>query len=91
MKAALLIEPTGEVIGLYTELIPLQTLGKIQTRRTTTVEFSEAIQEWQVREPRCGAVYYSNPSRERCLEWERRTFSRTRSLRELKNQQPSKR
>lgn len=83
-EAALLIEPSGEVIGLYTELIPLHSLGKIETRRATTVEFNESIQEWQVKEPGCDAVYYSNPTRSACLDWERRTFSSSRNLRELK-------
>lgn len=84
MKSALLVEPSGEIICLYTEVIPLQSLGKLETRRATCVEFNEEIQEWQVKEPDCGAVYYSNPSREVCLEWERHTFSRTRNLQELK-------
>lgn len=82
--AVLLIEPTGGIICLHTEMIPLQALGKMKTRRASTVEFNETIQEWQVREPGCDAVYYSHPSREVCLEWERRTFSRPRNLRELK-------
>lgn len=82
--AALLIEPNGEVICLYTDAIPLQALGKLETRRATTVEFHPARQKWQVREPDCDAVYYSHASREACLEWERRTFSRSRALRELK-------
>ena len=85
MKAALLIEPTGAVICLHSDLIPLQTLGRLTTRRATTVEFNEAIQEWQVKEPGCGAVYYSHPSRENCLKWEHRTFSRTTNLRELQS------
>ena len=83
-KATLLIEPTGEVIGLYTELIPLTALGHVTTKRATSVEFNETIQEWQVKEVGCGAIYYSHPSRQRCLEWERATFSRPRNLRELK-------
>jgi hypothetical protein len=82
--ATLLIEPTGEIIGLYSELIPLTALGHVTTKRATSVEFNEAIQEWQVTEVGCEAVYYSHPSRQRCLEWEHATFSRPRNLRELK-------
>jgi hypothetical protein len=91
MRAALLVEPTGEVIALYTELIDLPALGRLTTTRATEVEFNEAIQEWQVREPGCGAVYYSHPSRNVCLRWEAKTFSRSRNLRDLKSQQPHKR
>ena len=88
-KATLLVEPTGEVIGLYTELIPLTTLGHVTTKRATSVEFNEAVQEWQVKEVGCGATYYSHPSRQRCLEWEHKTFSRPRNLRELKTLKPT--
>lgn len=84
MKAALLIERTGEVLCLYTEAIPLQSLGKLKTKRATEVEFNETIQEWQVTKPGGGVVYYSNPCRETCLEWERRSFSRSRNLRKMK-------
>jgi len=87
--ATLLIEPTGEVLCLYTEAIPLRSLGRITTRRASTVEFNDTVQEWQVGEPGRDTVHYSHPSREACLEWERRTFSRSRSLRQLNKRKPT--
>jgi len=42
------ILPTGEVVCLYTDLIPLHALGPLQVTRASTVEFDEAAQGWQV-------------------------------------------
>jgi len=42
------ILPTGEVVCLYTDLIPLHALGPLQVTRASTVEFDEAAQGWRV-------------------------------------------
>lgn len=85
-QAAFLVGPGGEVIGLYTELIPLRCLGKLKTRRASTVEFNELEQRWEVSEPGCGAVLFSHPCRDVCLNWERRILGRSRSLQKLKRE-----
>jgi len=87
-EAVVLIDSGGELSGLYTELVPLHELGRMKTRRATLVEFCEEAQEWQVRKVGSGAVLFGHESREACLEWERRTFSNTRTLRKLRKKYP---
>ena len=89
-RAAILIEPTGEVIGLHTEMIDLRELGRLKARRATTIEFNEVSQRWEVRELMGGNVCFSDPSRQACLDWEHKTFGRTRNLRNLRNDESRK-
>ena len=60
---------------LYTDLIPLQTIGRLSLQRVSTVEFAEASQQWEVRDP-VGKVLFQSPSRQCCLEWEQKYFTR---------------
>ena len=54
---------------LYTELIPLQTLGVLTMRRATRIEFHEKTQKWRVWD-RSGHSLFESSSRGHCLQWE---------------------
>jgi hypothetical protein len=70
MKATFRISPSGLINCLYTEIIPLQELGKLAVYRATDIRFCEKSQQWNVRCASTGKLLYSNPSRENCLAWE---------------------
>ena len=75
MKAAVLtFKPDGMVVGIYTEAIPLAAIGTLKINRLTEIEFNDSTQEWEARD-RIGTVLFSNPSRQRCLEWEHQEFN----------------
>ena len=73
-EAVLTFNPDGTAQGLYTEAIPLDALGRLRIRRASTIEFDDALQEWEVRDP-TGAKLYQSPGRQRCLDWEREHFN----------------
>jgi hypothetical protein len=75
VKAVLTFQPGGIVTGLYTEAIPLHAIGALKINRLTEIEFNDSTQAWEARD-RAGTVLFSNPSRQRCLDWERRRFNR---------------
>ncbi len=70
----LLLFPDGKVVGLYTEEVPLQELGKLSVTRASSVEFNQARQMWEVRPDASwgdpDVCLFSDPSREACLAWE---------------------
>ncbi len=63
--------PDGTGHCLYAETINLRTLGSLACRRASLVEFSEPLQEWQVKTPDRRRTLFSSPSRQTCLDWER--------------------
>jgi len=63
------IQPDGTVRTIYTEVIDLTSLGKLQVRRATRIEFDNRLQVWRVFD-REGDMVYCSPSRAVCLEWE---------------------
>ncbi len=69
MNPVLTFEPQGLVRCLYTDAIPLQSLGTLDIHRATTIEFNPADQQWEVKATE-GAILFSDPSRSRCLAWE---------------------
>jgi len=75
MNAILTIDPQGTVTGLYTELIELSQLGRLEITRATNIEFNPTLQQWEV-EDGDGAILFTNPSRSRCLAWEVDRFNR---------------
>ncbi|MEA3208553.1 MAG: hypothetical protein QOE70_1610 [Chthoniobacter sp.] len=75
MKTSVLtFKSNGMVCGLYTEAIPLTTIGALKVNRLTTIEFNDSTQQWEVRD-RAGTHLFSDPSRELCLQWEHRQFN----------------
>ena len=72
--------PSGEVVGLYTEVIPLTELGTLHIERWTLLEFNNTTEEWEVKrltkeglpDP---TVLFSHSSRQACLHWEHWQFN----------------
>ena len=66
----------GTARCLWTEAVPLHELGRLEIQRASTVEFSPAKQEWEVRlASNPDVVAFSHTSRETCLQWERNTLN----------------
>ena len=67
--------PNGTARCLWTEAVPLHELGRLDVERASTVEFQPSTQQWIVRlASNPDAVAFSHPSRQTCLEWERKTL-----------------
>jgi hypothetical protein len=63
----------GTARCLWTEVVPLHELGVLDVHRASTIEFEPSRQCWTVRfASRLAVVVFSHPSRETCLEWERK-------------------
>ena len=69
MNAILTINSNGTISGLYTELIDLSSLGKLEITRATNIEFNNAKQHWEVKNLN-GLVLFFSRSRQACLTWE---------------------
>jgi hypothetical protein len=67
---ALFVREDGTVHGLYTEVIDLASLGSLQIKRASSIEFDNPLQVWRVFNR--GRCLYCAPSRQACLEWERK-------------------
>ena len=74
-EVVLTFQPDGTVHGLYTEVIPLPSLGRLSIKRATSIEFDDAQQHWVVRDP-SGFELFHAPSRQVCLDWEHAFFNR---------------
>jgi len=68
--AKIFIRLDGCVEGLYTDIINLQSLGRLYVKRASNVEFIMPRQSWEVSLP-AGEVIYSGANREAALDWER--------------------
>ena len=49
MNAVLTISPQGTITGLYTELIDLHSMGRLEVSRASTIEFNNQTQHWEVK------------------------------------------
>ena len=68
--------PDGTARCLWTEVLPLHELGRLEIQRASTVEFNLTKQEWEVRlASNPGVVAFSHSSRETCLNFERKTLN----------------
>ena len=74
MNPVLTFDVEGVGHCLYTEAIPLQTLGTLEMQRATSIEFNPTTQQWEVKTAE-GAILHSDPSRSRCLVWEVEHFN----------------
>lgn len=63
--------PDGPATCLYSDLIPLTTLGTLTVRRASWIDWNERTQEWEVRfGPHDDHPVFSDPSRTACIAWE---------------------
>ena len=70
MSHVLRFDTTGLVGCLYTEVIDLRSLGRLQVRRATDIGFNGLTQEWETKDLSTGEALFSDPSRETCIRWE---------------------
>ena len=66
--------PSGLGECLYTELIDLSSIGSLEVRRASIIEFNPDKQQWDVRNPN-NALLFTNKSRAVCLAWEQQHFN----------------
>ena len=71
MRAELIFTLDGRGKCVHTEAIDLQSIGRLTVKRATTLVFDNARQYWRVKDRR-GFRLYASPSRQACLDWERR-------------------
>ena len=70
--------PDGTGAGLYTEVIDLQQIGRLDMSRASHIEFNAESPQWEVYDF-TGHWLFTDPSREACLHWERRHFNQPSS------------
>ncbi len=75
MQITLTFNEQGIGHGLYTELIPLHSIGTLQMARASSIEFNPTRQQWEVRDT-ADNLLYADPSRTLCLQWEAEHFNR---------------
>lgn len=75
MHTVLTFRPDGTATCLYSELIDLNSLGRLEVSRASNIEFNNATQHWEVKNRR-GRVLYFSRSRTACLGWEQEHFNR---------------
>jgi hypothetical protein len=59
----------GTAQCLWTEVLPLHELGRLEITRATNIEFNNTTQHWEVKDSK-GKVRFIARSRSGCLEWE---------------------
>jgi hypothetical protein len=69
MNIQISFNPDGTALCLWTEVLPLHELGRLQITRASTIEFNNSTQHWEVKDPK-GKVRFIARSRSACLEWE---------------------
>ena len=69
---ALTFTTDGVGHSLYTEIVDLSAIGPLSIRRATRIEYDNQAQHWRVYLAHGRVAMFSSPSRQACLEWERR-------------------
>lgn len=62
-------DATGAGSCLYSELIDLHSIGSLEIRRASHIEFNNASQKWEVKNLK-GRVLFFAKARLACVEWE---------------------
>ena len=86
-ETVLTFGPDGTAVGLYTEAIPLQELGRLSIRRASTIEYDDARQCWVVGDP-AGTELFRAPGRQQCLDWEREYFNNRKEANGIHSDDP---
>lgn len=74
MNPVLTFDVNGIGHCLYTDAVPLQSLGTLEISRATSIEFNASTQQWEVKDTD-GLTLHSDPSRSCCLAWELDRFN----------------
>ena len=59
---------------LYSELIDLAAIGRLEVQRASSIEFNDKLQRWEVCRP-TGQFLFSHRSRAICVAWEHQRFN----------------
>jgi len=70
MSATITFSSDGNGHCLYTEAILLGSIGTLEIKRATNIEFNDHTQLWEVRDAKDNGILYQDASREICLRWE---------------------
>ena len=54
---------------LYSELIDLHSIGSLEIRRASHIEFNNTTQRWEVKNLRGNVLFFAK-TRTACVEWE---------------------
>ena len=73
MTTQISFKPNGTAQCLWTDVLPLHELGRLQISRASNLEFNNATQQWEVRDQK-GNVRFFAKSRAACLEWEQQNL-----------------
>ncbi len=64
------VHPNGSIDTLYTDLIDLGKLGKMDVSRASHIEFNNETQVWEVTDAETGEIVDYAPTRETALIFE---------------------
>lgn len=63
----------GTAQCLWTDVVPLQEIGRLEIQRASNIEFNNATQHWEVKDQK-GKVRFFSRSRSACLDWEQQNL-----------------
>ena len=75
MQIVIQFDTAGNAIALHTDDLSLSCLGRMTVKRASLVEFNEDRQQWEVTIAGENRPSFSNSSRAKCLDWERKTLN----------------
>ena len=73
MNTQISFNPNGTAQSLWTEVLPLHELRRLEITRASNIEFNNTTQQWEVKD-RKGRVRFIAKSRAACLEWEQQNL-----------------
>jgi hypothetical protein len=73
MNTQISFKPDGTAQCLWTEVLRLHELGRLEIHRASNIEFNNTTQHWEVID-RKGKVRFIAKSRSACLEWEQQNL-----------------
>lgn len=76
MNATVTFNQNGTGTCLYTELIDLHSLGRLNISRATNIEFNNVMQRWEVKDIK-GKTRFFAKTRAACLAWEQLNLGAT--------------